>query len=224
MAKEIGLGPSLFLMQTKGLMWYFLFMSLMTLPIMMIYRGQDHSASHSNYGDWKINKMETMFYEASLGHMVYDTKVNNALQWKNNETIWEACTNSADIKKGNVFCGVMRNKPFYDTELEKLPHYINKFNTCCLYHPEELQLMLVFFEIFVFVIGWAFLVRLEASIRTYVKNFKDQTIEMDDFALVFEQCPKDSEFDGKDDTLRMVLNTHFEKALETGAKQKDERR
>lgn len=37
MAKQIGVGPALFLMSTKALSWFFLFLTILNIPVMLFY-------------------------------------------------------------------------------------------------------------------------------------------------------------------------------------------
>jgi hypothetical protein len=37
MSQEIGIGPTLFLMSTKAMSWFFLFISILSIPIMVFY-------------------------------------------------------------------------------------------------------------------------------------------------------------------------------------------
>lgn len=72
MAKEIGLGPSLFLMSTKALSTFFFFLFLINIPTMIIFHSQEHPGHIRNFTEWKINKIERFFYEVSFGNMGYD--------------------------------------------------------------------------------------------------------------------------------------------------------
>ena len=69
MAKSIGLGPTLFLMSTKALAIFFFVLTLLNIPYMMILYKQDHEGEHNNKNDWWINKVETVFYKMSIGHI-----------------------------------------------------------------------------------------------------------------------------------------------------------
>lgn len=53
MAKQIGVGPALFLMSTKALSWFFLFLTILNIPVMLFYglgnsHGNDASSLASN--------------------------------------------------------------------------------------------------------------------------------------------------------------------------------
>ena len=37
MAKQIGVGPALFLMSTRALAWFFLFLTILNIPVMLFY-------------------------------------------------------------------------------------------------------------------------------------------------------------------------------------------
>lgn len=49
MAKEIGLGPTVFLMQTKTLAWYFFVIFLINLPQMMIFKAQQNNLNEQDF-------------------------------------------------------------------------------------------------------------------------------------------------------------------------------
>jgi hypothetical protein len=37
MAKQIGVGPALFLMSTRAFSWFFLFLTILNIPVMLFY-------------------------------------------------------------------------------------------------------------------------------------------------------------------------------------------
>lgn len=56
-------------MSTKALAIFFFVMTLLNIPYIMILYNQDHVGEHNNKSDWWINKLETVFYKMSIGHI-----------------------------------------------------------------------------------------------------------------------------------------------------------
>ena len=65
-AQQIKLGPTLFLLQTKALAWFFFILTIINLPLLAIYfLGNDNDVSPV---------MSTnIFFKFSLGHIHHDT-------------------------------------------------------------------------------------------------------------------------------------------------------
>ena len=59
----------------------------------------------------------------------------------------------------------------------------------------------------------AFIHFLEKSQRNYIDKFKNQTIEMDDFALRIKNLPVDASFRNNPEALKCHLIQHFEKVI-----------
>jgi hypothetical protein len=66
MAKQIGIGPSLFLMSTKALAWFFLFLSIVNIPILLFYSKGNINAERSESG-------KNWFAALSLGNIGQST-------------------------------------------------------------------------------------------------------------------------------------------------------
>lgn len=54
-----------------------------------------------------------------------------------------------------------------------------------------------------------FIQRLESSQIEYISNFKDQTIEMDDFSLRISNLPEDLLYKNRELDLKKLLTHHF---------------
>ena len=62
MAKQIGIGPTLFLMSTKALSWLFLILTILNLPVMIFYfNGSGGTDSQKGLKD--------LFVQLSLGNV-----------------------------------------------------------------------------------------------------------------------------------------------------------
>jgi len=109
MAKQVGVGPALFLMSTKALSWFFLFLTILNIPVMLFYgrgNGQGNDASsivsspsdaftvlslgnvgqssaacgETNYG--RIYKAETAYYRGKAEYDKDQTKTAaSKAQW-----------------------------------------------------------------------------------------------------------------------------------------------
>ena len=67
-AREIGLGPTLFLMTLKAFMWLFLFFSVIHLPLFMLYASGDQSGStgESAAADEPVDESQQSFNPTSV--------------------------------------------------------------------------------------------------------------------------------------------------------------
>ena len=62
MAKQIGVGPTLFLMSTKALAWFFLFLTLINIPVLLFYSKGNVNSERSDTG-------KDVFAYLSLGNI-----------------------------------------------------------------------------------------------------------------------------------------------------------
>lgn len=62
MAKQLGLGPTLFLMSTKAMSWFFLFMTILNVPVMAFYLS-------GNDSDIKMDGVTDLFALMSMGNV-----------------------------------------------------------------------------------------------------------------------------------------------------------
>lgn len=63
MAKQLGVGPSLFLMSTKAYAWFFLFLTILNIPVMLFYvLGNDST-------EIKIEGFTDIFALLSMGNI-----------------------------------------------------------------------------------------------------------------------------------------------------------
>lgn len=162
MAKSIGLGPTLFLMSTKALAIFFFVMTLVNIPYIMILYNQDHEGEHNNINDWWINKLETVFYKMSIGHMAN-------LQGEEREY---SCKN-----------GGYASRPYWPIN--------NPFDRCEPWDKDDFRKFLIRNEYIVMILFMWFIWTLEKAQNDYIQQFKDQTIEMDDFTIIVKRLPKD---------------------------------
>jgi hypothetical protein len=71
----------------------------------------------------------------------------------------------------------------------------------------------VIFDLAVVVIIMIFIYKLRNSQLRYVQQFKQETIEMDDFSICLENVPVDEKYMGDEHLLRAFLTQHFEGVL-----------
>jgi hypothetical protein len=57
MSRQIGIGPTLFLLSTRNLAWFFLLISIINIPVLMIYMNGE-----------KLNGLD-IFWQMSLGNI-----------------------------------------------------------------------------------------------------------------------------------------------------------
>lgn len=62
LAKQIGIGPTLFLMSTKALAWFFLAISILNIPVLMFYYKGNNDSSASQ-------AVDGIFAKLSLGNV-----------------------------------------------------------------------------------------------------------------------------------------------------------
>lgn len=62
MAKQIGVGPTLFLMSTKALAWFFLFLTILNIPVLLFYSKGNVSSERAETG-------KDIFAYLSLGNI-----------------------------------------------------------------------------------------------------------------------------------------------------------
>ena len=62
MAKQIGIGPSIFLMTTKALSWFFLLMTILNTPVFIFYYAGNVDAASGQSSD-------SIFVKLSLGNV-----------------------------------------------------------------------------------------------------------------------------------------------------------
>jgi len=60
LAKQIGIGPTLFLMSTKALAWFFLFLTILNIPVFLYFVKGDQSST---------SVIDSMFGRLSLGNV-----------------------------------------------------------------------------------------------------------------------------------------------------------
>lgn len=113
------------------------------------------------------------------------------------------CPNQGFTDKNDYVC-FMKNT-FLTEPNQAQWLWINPFNKCCKFNEEEIGYILVGLEIVVFMILTYLLNRLEATLKDYIKLFKAQTIEMDDFALRWKEIPEDKMYCGNEDYLKLLF-------------------
>lgn len=112
----------------------------------------------------------------------------------------------------------LRNSANADTNPQANFMIVAKCTTLSIENPitgkfiskEELGMMVVFVDMVVVVVFLIFLEVAENGQKDYVEQFKDETIEMDDFSLRVKNLPKDSYYGGEPDHLKAYLHEHFE--------------
>jgi len=75
---------------------------------------------------------------------------------------------------------------------------------------QDLGWIVVFVDLVIIITFLTFTNILEKSQKTYVKSFKDDTIEMTDFTIRVKPMPHDAKYGDTDATLRAFLMAHFE--------------
>ena len=78
---------------------------------------------------------------------------------------------------------------------------------------QDLGWIVVFVDLFVIITFLSFVNILEKSQKTYVKSFKDDTIEMTDFTIRVKPMPHDAKYGDNDESLRAFLMAHFESII-----------
>lgn len=209
LAKDIGLGPALYLMTTKALIYLFFIILIAQIPMMMVFEAQSHATSHVEFNDWKINIMENYFYEWSLGHLRGEVA---------GEKLKVLPFPSTCPKVNDTTCffhGDNYNKNF---GLVRSP-----FNPCCDLTEKDIGTLMLLAEMFVIIVSYFFIKRMETVVEEYITLFKAQTIEMDDFCVNFKQLPKDRDYDGDETALQTIIEHHFESILsKTAPKEEDD--
>jgi len=81
-------------------------------------------------------------------------------------------------------------------------------------------LVVVFIDIIMIVLFLIFIEGLENSQRAYVSKFKDQTVEMTDFAIRVKNLPSNTDYEKNIEVLRAYLITHFETLVKDQLKKK----
>jgi hypothetical protein len=74
-------------------------------------------------------------------------------------------------------------------------------------------LIIVFVDLVVVVAFFLYIYCLSNGQERYVEMFKDQTIEMTDFAISIDNLPLDHMYEGSEEVLRAYLTHHYEGIL-----------
>ena len=77
----------------------------------------------------------------------------------------------------------------------------------------EFVWIILAFDLVVVFAFTLFIILLEKSQKQYITQFKDQSIEMTDFAIAIDNLPQDYMYGGKEEVLRAYLTAHFESVL-----------
>jgi hypothetical protein len=80
----------------------------------------------------------------------------------------------------------------------------------------------VIVDIIMVIIFLIYIEILEFSQKTYVAEFKDQTIEMTDFTIRVENLPEATEYGENTDNLKAYLMEHFGKIIKDGVEKREE--
>lgn len=76
-----------------------------------------------------------------------------------------------------------------------------------------MALTIVFVDMIVVVCFLIFIWIMEDSQESYANQFKDESIEMNDFSIRVKGMPYDYQYDCEDSTLRAYLINHFESVI-----------
>ena len=126
---SIGIGPTLFLLSTKGLAWFFLILAIINIaPAYIYYKNSDHSFIASETSD--RNSMLDLYIQH---------------------------TSRGGVKTLD---------------------------------PESLRLIIIF-EIVTSCLFAVFIYMMEIDMKNYLEVYKNQKVEMDDFALKVKNLPRD---------------------------------
>lgn len=77
----------------------------------------------------------------------------------------------------------------------------------------DMALYVVFIDMVVVVCFLIFIWIIEDSQESYANQFKDESIEMNDFAIRVKGMPHDNKYGSSDNTLRCYLMQHFESII-----------
>jgi len=86
---------------------------------------------------------------------------------------------------------------------------INPYNKSQKFPKSSLGLVVVFIDFLVIISFLVFTWILQSSQEAYVKQFRNDTLEMTDFAIRVKRIPHDKKYGDDDEILRAFLTAHF---------------
>lgn len=81
---------------------------------------------------------------------------------------------------------------------------------------DSFGIFVVFIDFIVVVIILIYISMLSRKQKEFIKVFKDETMQMDDFSIRIKNLPLDGEFENREDILKAHLWTHLENILNQG--------
>ena len=132
LSKEIGLGPSLFLMTTKSVAWFFLFLTVINIPIYLFFH-QSNQTADCDMNNFKAETLQECFDKVSLGSMGQNEVACSTLNFARNRKINLSCSTQFAKLTEIKFMGLTKSNQSTCTRLNdaKLSDKSDQFENKC---------------------------------------------------------------------------------------------
>ena len=100
MSQEIGLGPALFLMSTKAYAWFFLLLSLINIPLFLLYARANNKPFSSVYTDFSLGNVGQSYVtceSSQYGGLLLGYAHNDKKMFDGNRTLRLECLHGSKL-------------------------------------------------------------------------------------------------------------------------------
>jgi len=130
MARQLGVGPSLFLLSTKAFAWFFFFLTILHIPIFRYYyygrQDAEQGSSGSFFTDYSLGNVGSSHVVCGVSRyagVIYGFNQGKEDWFDSNKTVSLACSDGAVLGEIIQF-GLTRNSSSSCGTVQKFPHLL----------------------------------------------------------------------------------------------------
>ena len=130
MARQLGVGPSLFLLSTKAFAWFFFFLTILHIPIFRYYyygrQDAEQGSSGSFFTDYSLGNVGSSHVVCGVSRyagVIYGFNQAKEDWFDTNKTVSLACSDGAVLGEIIQF-GLTRNSSSSCGTVQKFPHLL----------------------------------------------------------------------------------------------------